>query len=138
MNEIQNLLEHPTTEQQTEQAIKFHYYGNRVRQIFFVAAAIMLVGLPFVRDTLAIPTIFSIIAILLLDFLAALINPKQLWVNWANIFIAALAMVIFELFAVRAFESESPLFLVVNQFLALLFLVALYFNTKTVRNMVFK
>jgi hypothetical protein len=140
MNEIQNLLEHPNKIEvkESQTLINYHYYGNRVRQLFFVAAAIMLIGLPFVRNTLVIPTFFSVVSILLLDFLAGMANPKQLWVNWVNAIIAAFAMFIFELFAVRAFESQTPFFLVTNQALALLFLVALYFNTKTLRSMLMK
>ena len=140
MNEIQNLLEHPNKieDKELQSSFNYHYYGDRVRQLFFVAAVIMLVGLPFVRDTLALPTYFSVIAILTLDFLAALANPKQRWVNWANTLTAAFAMVIFEFFAVRSYESQNAFFLVINQSLALLFLVAVYFNTKTLRNMILR
>jgi len=115
-----------------------HYYGNRVRQLFFIAAGIMLVGLPFVRGSLAVPEVISILGVLVLDFLAALTNPRQVWVNWVNTAIAALAMIIFELFAVRSFSEGSSFFFVVNQGLALIFLIALYFNTKTLRAMLLK
>lgn len=140
MNDIHELLDKPKIEKsnEVESDIMFHYYGDRVRQLFFAAAVIMLVGLPFVRDTLALPTYFSVIAILTLDFLAGLANPKQRWVNWANTLTAAFAMSLFEFFAVRSFESQNVFFLVVNQLLALLFLVAVYFNTKTLRNMILK
>lgn len=112
-----------------------HYYGNRVRQIFFACAAVMLIGLPFVKDALAVPAFFSVVAILLLDFLAALTNPKQKWINTANTVTAALGLVIFEFLAIKAFGIHDALFFVINQFLALMFLVALYFNTKTLRAM---
>ncbi len=115
-----------------------HYYGNRVRQLFFVAAGIMLIGLPFVKSELAVPEFLSIVAVVVLDFLAGLTNPKQVWVNWANTVIAGLALVIFEVFAVRAYGARDAYFFAVNQGLALIFLIALYFNTKTLRGMLLK
>ncbi len=112
-----------------------HYYGDRVRQIFFIAGVIMLIGLPFVNSSYAIPALVSILAILLLDFLAALVSPRQAWVTVVNNITAALGIIIFEMFAIQAFAREDELFFLANQLLALLFLVALYFNTKTIRGM---
>jgi len=106
-----------------------------VRQLFFVAAAIMLIGLPFVGPLVTLPVFISIFAILVLDFLAGLTNPRQMWVNWVNILVASIALVVFEYAAVKSFNDSRAFFFVVNQFLATLFLLAIYLSTKTLRGM---
>jgi hypothetical protein len=114
-----------------------HYYGDRVRRLFFIASAVMLVGLPFFKREFSVPLVISIASILVLGFLAGLTNPRQVWVIWANIITSAVALTFFELFAVQSF-ADNAYFFVVNQLLAIMFLAALYFDTKTLRAMLLK
>ncbi len=113
-----------------------HYYGDIVRRLFLTAAVIMLVTLPYVSSQLSTP--LSIIGIVAIGFFAGLMNPISHWPVYVNTAIAGGAVVIFEAYAVNFYQTSSltgGLFLI-NQVLAILFLLAFYFSTKTIRAMV--
>lgn len=115
-----------------------HYYGDIVRKLFFAAAVLMIIGLPFFSDYLPLPTAWSVVAIVVLGLLGGLTNPVKQFFAWVNTCVAGAGVIIFESFAVLTYQDSSgsdPLFLV-NQALAIIFLVALYFGTKTLRAMV--
>ncbi len=117
-----------------------HYYGDLVRKLFLAGAIIMLAGLPFFADLISTPLMVSIFAIVLIGTAAGFMNPKQLWVAILNALIAVGALVVFEMSAVSDFKLYSighPLFWI-DQVLALLFLVALYYEVKTLRGMLLK
>lgn len=113
-----------------------HYYGDVVRKLFFAAAIVMLAGLPFFSDRLPVTTIWSLVAIVTIGFLAGLTNPVKQPPAWINTITAAIAVFIFEYFAVMTYQSYgSDMLFWSDQLLAILFLVALYFSTKTLRAM---
>jgi hypothetical protein len=114
-----------------------HYYGDIVRKLFFAAAILMLFGLPFFSERVPVPTIWSLVAIVTIGFLAGLTNPVKSFPAWVNTIVSGIAVIIFEAFAVMTYRDIGPdvLFLA-NQALAILFLIALYFSTKTLRAMV--
>ena len=117
-----------------------HYYGDVVRKLFFAAAILMLAGLPFFNNRLPVPTIWSLVVIVTIGFLAGLTNPIEPLPAWINTLASGIGVVIFEYYAVINYELYSindPLFLT-NQALAIIFLIALYFGTKTLRAMMIK
>ena len=139
MDEILDLLkQQQKTEQPPVLPPNIHYYGDRVRRLYFLAAAIMLVMLPFVTNIMAVPIFISIVAILALDFLAGLTNPKQLWVNLVNTGIAAVGLYVFESAAVKSLANYWSFVFLADQTLAIIFLVAIYYETKTLRGMLLK
>lgn len=109
-----------------------HYHGDIVRVCFFASAALMLLGLPYFQDLIPLPISLSMGAIVMLIFLAGLTNPEQVWLIFLDTMASLLGVVIFEYFAVTNFSVQSVFFWI-NQFLALLFLIAFYFSTKTLR-----
>lgn len=114
-----------------------HYYGDTVRVLFVIGALIIIATLPFYADALPIPTLFSILAVLALVFFAGFTSPVQKGVMIVNLFLSVGALLIFEYAAVLSyatFSSTDWLFLV-NQLLALNFLLATYFSSKTLRGM---
>src|SRR3989344_6236662 len=115
-----------------------HYYGDVVRQMFMVGAMIMVLSLPLVKDKIALPLFLSLIAIVGLGLAAGMTNPRQRAVIWVNTAISAFALAIFEYYAIKSFSEFKTLFFIANQLLALLFLAALYFSTKTLRGMLLK
>lgn len=113
-----------------------HYYGDIVRKMFFLAAILMLAGLPFFNDRLPVPTIWSLVAIVTIGFLAGLTNPVNKLPALINTATSAVAVIIFEYFAVTIYQNlGADLLFLANQALAIIFLVALYFGTKTLRAM---
>ena len=119
------------------QHMKAHYYGDIVRKLFIAGAVIMLLFLPFVLDRLPVSLFVSLLAIICFGLFAGLTNPKQIWVEVVNLIISIAAVVFFEFYAVNfymLYDAWDLLFLA-HQVLAILFFVALYYSTKTVRGM---
>lgn len=120
-----------------EKSITRHYYGDVVRFLFIVAAIIMLVTLPFLNRNLPIPLFGSILAILAFGTFAGFTNPVQKNTAIINACVSIVALIIFEYYAAQTyFEfSYGNLMFIVNQILAIIFLFALYYSTKTLRAM---
>ena len=114
-----------------------HYYGDNVRKLFILGAIIIMLSLPFFSDLLPVPVFVSIASILTLGFAAGLTNPTQMWVVIVNTIISASALVIFEYYAVANYLSDSIRYVLslINQILAIVFLIALYYSVKTLRGM---
>ncbi|KND48493.1 MAG: hypothetical protein AB200_02045 [Parcubacteria bacterium C7867-005] len=112
-----------------------HYYGDKVRSLLIGAGIIMILTMPFFSGLLPKPAFFSILAVLLLVVLSGLISPAQKVLVALTTLVSAGAFIAFEYYAVSAsqmYGSGSPFFLV-NQLLALIFLLATYFGTKSIR-----
>ncbi len=122
----------------SEKKIMRHYYGDTVRSLFMFSAITMAILLPVVKPVLTMPTAVSIIAILLLGIFSGLTNPKQQWVIGFNSAIAIVGFLVFEYYGINAFVDGEEFFFVINQMLALIFLFAIYYNTKTLRVMLKK
>ncbi len=113
------------------------YYGRLVRRFFMAGAILMLITLPFINPILPIPLFISLLAITILGIVAGLTSLYAKWSMIVDEVIAALAVIIFEYYAVTYYVEyswNSSLFLI-NQLLALNFLIALYFATKNLRRL---
>lgn len=112
-----------------------HYYGDRVRTLFIIGALVMVAGLPFVAEDISLPLIVSITGILVVSVAAGITSPQFVWSSILNIFISLYAVVEFEWYAVHWYNNHSGVdfFFVINQVLAMIFLIALYFSVKTFR-----
>src|SRR3989344_2051869 len=110
-----------------------HYYGDTVLQIFIATAALMLLTAPFYGDTLRIELPFEIAGALILVALAALANPHNKTSMVANAIAAGVGMVIFETWALYLYQESSWAQFTLREIVAVLFLVAFYFSTQTVR-----
>lgn len=118
-----------------EKLLTKHYYGDVVRFLFLAAAVIMLVALPFLNPNLPVPLIFSILIILTIGLVAGVTNPLQKSTLFITTGISAIALAVFEYYAVTTYinTSYTNILFIVNQVLALIFLFALYYSTKTLR-----
>jgi len=116
-----------------------HYYGDVVRRLFLAVGVVMLTTYPFFRDILTpLPVSLTMLAVLALAFFAGLLNPKQRWVTMLNLGVSAAGVLVFEYYGIKAYgqvgvDARHVTFFVANQVLALLFLAALYYSSKTVR-----
>lgn len=113
-----------------------HYYGNVVRMLFMFAAIIMLTTLPIFNQHLGLPTIFSIISILILGLTAGLTNPLLFWDAWVNVFISCIGFIAVTAYAVKAYGQDLPIFLLTNVILSFIFMLAVYLSVKTLRTFV--
>lgn len=114
-----------------------HYYGDVIRVLFVLGAFIMLVTQPFFNQQLPFSIPLSLLAITLLVFVAGLTNPRHRWLAIVNAVFSIIAVIIFGYFSVAAYVQYSPQSLIfwVDEILAIIFLIALYYSAKTVRGM---
>lgn len=115
-----------------------HYYGDIVRRIFVGAAIIMIITTPFVIQLLPVPLIVTVFAALVLIAIAALTSPTEAWSAELNVLTSVVAFVLFQYQANKNYLDLDGsvirvVLFVVNELLALLFLVALYYSGKTFR-----
>lgn len=119
---------------------KNHYYGDLVRKFFLAGAIFMIVALPFMNSYIEVPLYISILAAITIGVIAGITNPAQKWAGILNFCIALAASFVFEYQAVIGYTNYSYLHRTfwANQLLAIIFLIALYYSTKTVRGMMVK
>ena len=117
-----------------------HYYGDIVRKLFIAASLIMISTLPFFTDLIGVPFIISIIMVMIVAFLAGLQSPNKHWVTRINTIVAAVGCGLFQYKAIAYYIISTPftiswLFFTINQVLAILFLIAFYYSSKTMRDL---
>jgi hypothetical protein len=111
-----------------------HYYGDIERQLFLLAAVVMLVGFFFLHEAIRLPPFLSIAAIVAVVILAGLVSPRQWWLTVANVALSFFGLVIFGFEAFATSSAAVPKALPwVNLLLSVIFLFGLYFSTKTLR-----
>lgn len=115
-----------------------HYYGDIVRKYLLFAGAMLLIAVLIDKELLSFYLFIGIFGVLVFTILAGLISPKVTSAIFTNAIISALMFLMFEYFAINAY-LKSQTFLdsifILRQLLAVAFLVALYFSTKTLRGM---
>ncbi|OGE75437.1 MAG: hypothetical protein A3C85_02980 [Candidatus Doudnabacteria bacterium RIFCSPHIGHO2_02_FULL_48_21] len=113
-----------------------HYYGDAVRMLFLVAAIIMLTSLPMFDQYINIPTVFSVLAILILGLAAGLTNPRQIWDAGINMGVSSAGFLVFMTYAVNSYQaSTGEKFFLTNLVLGFTFLLSTYFSVKTFRGL---
>lgn len=118
----------------------FHYYGDNVRRLFVANAIITLITLPFFRDFVHAPVISYIMAMIFLCLVAGFTNPTHRWVGIMDLAISVYGIWFFESEAISAanFYDTQFWYFWTNQLIALLFLAALYYSSKTERGKWFR
>lgn len=116
-----------------------HYHGDKVRGLFIIGGLIMIVTYPFFRSLIFAPLPLSIFGCIILAVLGGLMNPEMKWVIVLNTIIPVIAFPFFEYAAVYTYINLSPgseanlAFFWANQALSIIFFLAAYLSTKTLR-----
>ncbi len=113
-----------------------HYYGDYVRQLFMLAGAMMLIFSPFLAASNPGILPFEIGGAIVVAILAALTNPVNKLSMLANAIVAGIGVVTYELLALNSYFSGAMIAFIEREAITLIFLCALYFSLKTLRNMV--
>ncbi len=120
-----------------------HYYGDVIRGILLLAGLILLIAIPFDSALLGLYLVAGVVGVLVLALLAGLTSPTSRLSILSDALVSGLAFMVFEYAAISAyfttndfslFTPEDRIFLL-RQLLAILFLLAFYFSTKTLRYM---
>lgn len=110
-----------------------HYYGDIIRKLFLAGGIIMLLGLPFVYQSIPSPLTFAIFFVLVIIILAGFLSPRHRRAIAVDVLVAAVCLGTFEYYAINAYLAADGPFFFVNQVLAFVFFFALYYGTKTLR-----
>ncbi len=111
-----------------------HYHGDTVRVLFLVAA-VLVFATKFVGE--AMPFSFGAMMLLILTLVitAGITNPAQKWIHTVNMIVSIAGVLTFGWLSFSRIETAADIFsgngLVFV--IALVFLAALYFATRTVR-----
>ncbi len=112
-----------------------HYYGDRVRELFVIAAVVSFVVIPLWGDLLPYGTFTQVIAGVLLVLLAGLTNPHSKAVLVADAIVSGVSVLLLETTAISLHLVQSTELFLARELSAVLLLVAFYFSVKTLRAM---
>ncbi len=111
-----------------------HYYGDDVRRLFLLASVGILLGVLFYQDLLPFASqVFVMGGVLLLALFAGLVNPLEHKFIKVDLALSAVGFLLFEYAAATGTDTSSIPESVIRQALALIFLFAFYFATKSLR-----
>jgi hypothetical protein len=113
-----------------------HYHGNKVRKIFLVSGLVMLIGLPVFALKLQFAIFAAVLGILIVGLFAGLTSPHNKFAIIFDVVISLIGILAFEATAVLTYSNwGADGYFAFNQFLAILFFVALYFSVRSARDM---
>lgn len=111
-----------------------HYHGDMVR-VMFVIISVLLFLTEFVGARLPFTTAGLIGIILVLVIAAGITNPAQKWIHFVNMIVAIGGTMLFGSIAFTRFDIGGDVVAGAGlvTIVAVLFLITLYFATRTVR-----
>ncbi len=111
-----------------------HYYGDSARQLLIAAAALVLIASPLYGNNLRIEFPFIVVGALIMVALAALINPRDMWVSAASSIVSGVGVLVYGAWGIFEYDSINPIAFILRLTIAVIFLFAFYFSLKTVRS----
>lgn len=112
------------------------YYGTLVRKQLFFAALVILLAALIDNELRNFYLVVGLFGVVCLTILAGLTSPHKRGIMFTDMFVSAIMFLIFEYFAINAFvrygNFSDPIFFF-RQLIAVIYLVTLYYSTKTLR-----
>jgi hypothetical protein len=92
----------------------------------------------FTSSARPIPISLTIVWIVMLVVLAGITNPVQRWIQWMNVIVSALGVLVFGGVALTHYSSTIAVFTngMLTMLLTLTFMISLYFATRTLRALI--
>lgn len=115
-----------------------HYYGDTVRKLFLAISFVMLVTTPFFQKFINGPVHLSVFVVVILVSLSGLMSPQLKLVKFFSFFVSLAGLFVFGQDAIKNYFIDPWLFEGVTIVLSVLFLFALYFSSKTIREVLLK
>jgi len=117
-----------------------HYHGDTVRALFIAEAVVLLIA-ETTGASLPIATLSIVLFAVALVVAAGITNPAQTWIHFVNALLALYGAVTFGLYAIEEYHLARDIFgqtYLSTELLAILFLISVYFTTKTVRGIMLR
>jgi hypothetical protein len=112
-----------------------HYHGDTVRALFVTQAVVMFVA-ETTGASLPLATVQVVVFAVGLVVAAGITNPAQAWIHFVNAGLAIYGAMLFGLYAIETYQTYHDIFAptyLYAEVLAALFLISVYFTTKTIR-----
>jgi len=113
-----------------------HYYGNLIREHLFVAGFVIMVVALLDVELRSFYVIIGLFGVVVFTILAGLTSPSNRAVMFSDMMVSACMFLFFEYFSINRFiryENFSDNVFLLRQLLAVIFLIVLYYSTKTMR-----
>lgn len=109
-----------------------HYYGDIVRIIFVLSAAVVGLIAPL-GGSVGVGLLVAMPIVLILIVLAGFTNPHSTSIMVLDTLAAALGLIVAEIFAITSYVNKEMLTFLTFETLSVMMLIALYFSAKNVR-----
>lgn len=113
-----------------------HYYGDFVRECLMGSGVGLLLLVILDKELFQFYIVIGIVGVLAFTILAGMTSPKNRSVIFYIATISAIMFLLFEFFAMDHYQRFGQIFntiFLLRQAMAILFIVILYFSTKTLR-----
>lgn len=113
-----------------------HYYGELVRKHLFFAAFVIMIAALIDNELRNFYLFVGLFGVVGLTVLAGLTSPQKRSIMFTDVLVSAFMFLIFEYFAINAFvqfQSFSDPVFFFRQLIAVVYLITLYYSTKTLR-----
>lgn len=113
-----------------------HYYGTLIRKHLFFAALLILVAVFLDNELRSAYLSYGLIAVIGLIIIAGLTSRSNRSIVFIDAMVSALMFLVFEYFAIDTFiqyENFSNGIFLLRQFIAIVFLITMYYSIKTLR-----
>lgn len=113
-----------------------HYYGDLIRKQLFFAAFIIMIAALVDHELQSLYLLFGLFGVVAFTVLAGLTSRNNRAILAIEVLVSAIMFLIFEYYAIVAYSkyhdfSEGAFFF--RQLIAVIFLIILYYSTKTTR-----
>ena len=113
-----------------------HYYGDPIRILFVLTAALIILAIPMAGNLLPFGTLFEVAGAIILVMLAGFVHPHGRLTIILNVIVSAIGVILLETAAVSLYRSDSLWLFLIREVGAVMLLFALYFSVKTLRAMI--
>lgn len=113
-----------------------HYYGDLVRKQLLLAGLVIMVAALLDSELRSFYLLVALFGVVGITVLAGLTSPQKHGVVVIDVLVSAFMFLVFEYFAIAAYvryENFSNNVFFFRQLIAVIFLIALYYSTKTIR-----
>lgn len=113
-----------------------HYYGTLIRKHLFFAALLILVAVFLDSELRSAYLSYGLVTVIGLIIIAGLTSRSNRSIVFIDAMVSALMFLVFEYFAIDTFvqyENFSDGIFLLRQFIAIVFLITMYYSIKTLR-----
>lgn len=122
--------------EQSPASVHPHYYGKLIRKNLFFAGFVIMVAALLDSELRSFYMFVGLFGVVGITVLAGLTSPQKRGIMFIDVLVSSTMFLIFEYFAIDAYvryEDFSNSIFFFRQLLAVIFLVSLYYSTKTMR-----